>query len=141
MFGVPPLRGDEIARPGWLEQPALPTPPSAAGAQDIERQIGDLRRRLNITPAQQGQFDAFAQAMRQNAQDMTALAQQVQQNRNRNAVEDLRVAARFAEAEAEGLKRLVPAFQALYDSLSEQQKRIADQAFVPQAEPPDSRRR
>jgi hypothetical protein len=30
------------------------------------------------------------------------------------------------EAEAEGLKRLVPALQTLYDSLSEQQKRLAD---------------
>lgn len=124
-------------------QAAPPTaPPGAAGA-DNDRQIADLRKRLAITPAQQPQFDAFAQAMRQNAQDMNALVQQEQQNPKPNAVEDLRSAAKLAEAEAAGLKRLLPPLQALYDSLSDQQKRTADQVLGnngPPAEPQGKRR-
>src|SRR6266852_5158117 len=91
-------------------KPAQPAPP-AAGNQEVERQITDLRRRLNITPAQQAQFDALAQAMRQNADAVSTLAQQAQQNGKPNAVEAVRAAGRFAEAEAEGLKRLLSPLQ------------------------------
>jgi hypothetical protein len=103
-------------------------PPAAAPGQadQVERQIADLQKKLHITAAQQPQFDAFAQVMRENAQAMDAVMRQQEQNRSPNAVEALRASAQFAEAEAEGLKRLVPALQSLYDSLSDQQKRLAD---------------
>jgi periplasmic protein CpxP/Spy len=101
-----------------------------APEQGIERQVAELKKRLNITAQQQPQFDAFAQAMRQNAQTMEPLMQEQQQSPNRNAVEDLKSAAKFAEAEAESLKRLLPPLQALYDSLSDQQKKVADQVLV-----------
>ena len=65
-----------------------------------------------------------------------------------SAVEGLRTAASFAQAEADNLKRLVPALEALYASLSEQQKRTADQLFnsgppsgAPQQGQPQGRRR
>jgi protein CpxP len=114
--------------------------PEAAPAQGggIDAQIADLQKKLRITPAQQPQFDAFAQVMRQNAQQMDAVMGQQGQNRNRNAVEDLRASAQLAEAEVEGMKRLLPALQALYDSLADQQKRLADSVLVqpaPDAEP------
>ena len=76
--------------------------------------------------------------MRQNTQQMDAVAGQQGQNRARNAVEDLRASAQLAEAEVEGMKRLLPALQALYDSLTDQQKRLADSVLVqpaPDAEP------
>jgi periplasmic protein CpxP/Spy len=117
-----------------------------APEQGVERQISELRKRLNITPQQQPQFDAFAQAMRQNAQTMEPLAQQ-QQGASHNAVEDLKAAAKFAEAEADALKRLLPPLQALYDSLSDQQKKTADQVLVASAggdqppPPPQSKKR
>src|SRR5216683_802645 len=71
-------------------QPAQPATPPAAGNQEVERQIADLRRKLNITPAQQAQFDALAQAMRQNADAVSTPAQQAQQNGKPNAVEAVR---------------------------------------------------
>jgi len=122
-------------------QPAQPATPPVAGNQEIERQITDLRRKLNITPAQQAQFDVLAQVMRQNAEAMSTLAQQ--QNSKPNAVEAVRVAGRFAEAETEGLKRLLPPLQALYEVLSDQQKRTADQVFAssPEPEQPQGKRR
>jgi periplasmic protein CpxP/Spy len=94
-----------------------------------------LRRKLNITPGQQPHFDALAQVMRQNAQTIDTLAQQEQQHSKPNAVEAVRSGGRFAEAEAEGLKRLLPPLQALYDGLSDQQKRTADQVFASSTEP------
>lgn len=114
--------------------------PEAAPAQGggIDAQIADLQKKLRITPAQQPQFDAFAQVMRQNTQQMDSVVGQQQQNRTRNAVEDLRASTQLAEAEVEGMKRLLPMLQALYDSLTDQQKRLADSVLVqpaPDAEP------
>ncbi len=60
--------------------------------------------------------------MQQNAEAVSTLAQREQQNVKPNAVEAVRAAGRFAEAEAEGLKRLLPPLQAPYESLSDQQK-------------------
>ena len=116
-------------------------PPEAAPAPGggIDAQIADLQKKLRITPAQQPQFDAFAQVMRQNAQQMDTVMAQQEQNPKRTAVEDLRASVQQAEAEAEGLKRLLPALQSLYDSLPDQQKRLADSILVqsgPGAEPP-----
>ena len=100
-----------------------------APEQGIEQQITELRKRLNITPQQQPQFDAFAQTMRQNAQTMAALMNEPE-NTKRNAVEDLRAAAKYSETEADALKRLLPPLQALYDTLSDQQKKTADQVLA-----------
>jgi hypothetical protein len=106
-------------------------PPEAAPAQgnEIESQIADLQKKLRITTAQQPLFDAFAQIMRQNAQALDAEMRQQQQKSGTTAVDDLRASAQLAEAEAEGLKRLLPAFQSLYDSLPDPQKRLADAAM------------
>jgi hypothetical protein len=128
-----PLREAQAAQP-----PARP-PAAGAGDQQVERQIGDLRRRLNITAAQQGQFEALAQAMRQNAQEAAGMMQQEQQaggGRARGAVEDLRAAAQLADAQAAGLRRLLPPLEALYAGLSDQQKRTADQVLGQQQKPP-----
>src|SRR6187399_2132037 len=50
--------------------PQAQAPGQPPGDQGIEQHINDLKKRLAITPQQQPQFDAFAQAMRQNAQGM-----------------------------------------------------------------------
>ena len=133
--GAPQRQAPQAAAPA-------PAQPGAAGP-GIDRQIAELHKRLAITPAQQPQFDAFAQAMQQNTQTMNELLQQEQQNPKRNAVDDLRAAAKFAEAEADGLKRLLPSLQALYDSLSDQQKRTADQVLGNSGQPaePKGKRR
>ena len=126
------------AEPGGAQGPGTGTPqgaksaaakakPGPAGPRDeVEQEIGELRDRLHITPPQQQPFDTFAAIMRKNAQDLDALMREKGQKANANAVEDMRFYLQFTEAQAEGLKRLLPAFQALYDTLSDQQKRAAD---------------
>jgi protein CpxP len=100
--------------------------PAQPPANPIDSQIADLQKRLKITDAQKPQFDAFVQVVRQNAQTMEALVQQ-EQKAAHNAVDDLRSSVKIAQEEADGLKRLLPPMEALYASLSDQQKRTADQ--------------
>ena len=113
--------------------PSSPAPQAQApaGEQGIEKQITELQQAVDITPQQQPQFDAFAQAMRQNAQSMDALTQQEQPGTVHNAVEDLRAAAKFCRGRGRRvLKRLLPPLQALYESLSDPQKKTADQVMT-----------
>lgn len=131
---------------GVAAQPAAPPPPPAGtppapppgapsadqAARGVERQIASLHRRLHITTEQQPRWDAVAQAMRDEAATVNALvAGRVKTEGPVNAVEDLRQYQHLAEAHAEALRKLVPAFAALYASLTPEQQKIADSAFHP----------
>lgn len=104
--------------------------PAGPPAMDVASQLSDLHNRLQITPAQQPQFDAFARVMQQNTQEMDALLQKEPPNQLRNAVEDMRATAQAAATEAAELQRLLPPFEALYGVLSADQKKTADQLFA-----------
>ena len=103
--------------------------PAPSGGSEVDRDIADLRKQLKITPQQEPQFNAFAEVMRSNAQELDAQMRQGSPNQNPNAVETLKQAQQLTETQAAGLKRLVPALQALYDTLSDQQKKIADKVI------------
>ena len=111
------------------QKPAAPQRQAEPAGNPVEAQLGDIKKRLNITAAQQPQFEQFATIVKQNAQAMESMMQKEAQTAQRSAVDGLRTAASFAQAEADNLKRLVPALEALYASLSDQQKRTADQLF------------
>jgi protein CpxP len=104
-------------------------PPPQAGGGDVDRQIADLKKQLKITPQQEPQFNAFTEVMRNNARDEDSQMRQAGANQRPNAVDALKQAQQMAEMQSNGLKRLVPAFQALYDSLSDPQKKTADQVL------------
>jgi protein CpxP len=98
---------------------------------DPEAYIKQLHDRLKITPAQESQWSAVAQAMRDNATAIRSLVAQRQQNRsNMTAVDDLRSYEEITETHLAGVKKLIPAFQALYDTMSPEQKKNADAAFA-----------
>jgi periplasmic protein CpxP/Spy len=136
--------GEAAAEPGHFQlaqaagapqkTPAKPPAAAPAPGNGIDGQIADLQKKLRITAAQQPQFDAFAQVMRQNAEAMDAVMRSQEQKRGTTAVDELRASAQLAEAEAEGLKRLLPALQSLYDSLADPQKRAADSVLGPPAQ-------
>ena len=112
------------------QKPGAASGPAAPAGNPIEGQLAEVKKRLSITAAQEPQFDQFATIVKQNAQTMDALMKKATaQDAQQNAVEGLRTAASFAQTEADNLKRLVPALEALYASLSEQQKRAADKLF------------
>ena len=94
-------------------------------APNIEANIAQLHQRLQITPAQEPRFEALANVMRQNARMVPNAAPPT----NLDPIQGLRFAIQTGEQELAGLKRMLPALQALYASLSPTQQRIADQVF------------
>jgi hypothetical protein len=112
---------------------AAPSQPTHARAKAdaVETRIAQLKQRLEITPAEMPQWNAVAQVMRDNATAIRTLAaERIHNQKTMTAVDDLRSYEALAEAHAEGIKKLLPAFQALYDSMSDQQKKNADLVFV-----------
>ena len=117
-------------------------PVSGKNAQErVERRIQELHAQLRITPAEEAQWKQFADVMRENAREMDqAFMQRAQQFETMNAVQNMQSYEQLAEAHAQHLQKLVPAFQTLYDSMSDQQKQVADQVFRANAEQHAQRR-
>jgi len=93
----------------------------------VEQRITDLHAKLQITQAQQPQWDQFIQVMRDNAQSMDQTFQhRVQTMPAMTATENMQSYALLASTNAQDVQKLVPAFQALYDTMSDTQKRMAD---------------
>lgn len=110
---------------------AMPAPaPESAGNSSVEARIKDLHKRLKITDAQKAQWDALAQVMRENAQAMADLQKQRASDASTmNAVDVVKSYSEVIQAHADGMKKFIPAFEALYNSLSDAQKKIADSMF------------
>jgi hypothetical protein len=131
LLSAPLAAGAQTPPPG----PGGHPPMSATAA--VDQQIAQLRRALRITPAQEPQFTAFTAVMRDNAQHADSVMAQERDPRTLNALEDMRQYTTMQVAHAEDMQKLLPAFEALYNSLSPPQQKQAD-AFFRQAE--DQRR-
>ena len=100
----------------------------------VEKHLAGLHSRLGITAAQQPQWDAFANVMRDNVKSYDALAKaRLDKQESMNAVEDMRSFQELVQAHADGLKQLTAAFQGLYDSMTPEQKQRADTLFHAQS--------
>ena len=99
-------------------------------AERVEDRIKSLHDQLKITDAQEPQWAAVAQAMRDGAQSMEAAIKQRIQARGASAVDELKAYEAIADAHAQGVQKLIPPFQALYDTLSDDQKKAADTLFA-----------
>jgi uncharacterized protein with PIN domain len=109
---------------------AKPTHKRASRTDRVETRIKQLHDQLQITMAQEPQWGAVAQAMRDDAQAMqSAIAQRRQTRSSATAVDELRSYEQVTETHVAGLQKLIPAFQALYDTMSPEQKKNADAAF------------
>ena len=101
----------------------------------VETHIKQLHAQLQITPAEQPQWDRSAQVVRDNARDMDrAFMQRAQQYATMNAVQNMQSYEQIAEAHVQHLQKLVPAFDNLYNEMPEQQKKLTDQVFRANAE-------
>jgi periplasmic protein CpxP/Spy len=94
-----------------------------------EQRIAYLHQQLKITPAQEQQWNAFADVMRSNGATMANLYQQRQAATSQSALDDMKQYSDIAQAHADGMKKLVDAFEPLYNSLSPDQKKLADTTF------------
>jgi hypothetical protein len=101
--------------------------PNPQPAPNVEANISILHQKLQITPAQEAQFSAVANVMRENARAEASAPRQPPANAT--AVDDLRAYIQYGEVELADLKRLLPALEALYSTLSPTQKKTADAVF------------
>ena len=105
--------------------------PGEAPRETVEQRIAQLHTSLAITPSQEADWNGVTKAMRAHAVVMDKLlADKSNQDPSKlNAVEDLQVYERFAQAHVEGLKALTASFETLYKSMPDAQKKVADQVF------------
>jgi LTXXQ motif family protein len=113
---------------------AQPAPASAGKAtrmaDRVEARIKSLHDGLKITAAQEPQWQAVADVMRENARAVGALIEEREAKaKTETAVDDLHAYSAIADAHAAGIKKLAAAFETLYASLSDAQKKEADSMF------------
>lgn len=120
-----------LAGPLAFAAPATTEPAMAAAKADpVEAHIKELHNKLHITAAQQTQWDSLVQVMRDNAKAMTDLQKQRGQDASAmTAVDAIKSYQAVIAAHEAGMAKFVPAFQALYDSMSSTQKETADSMF------------
>jgi periplasmic protein CpxP/Spy len=124
------------AAPPAVSSPIAGHPVTGKNAEErVERRIRELHAQLRIIPAEQQQWDQFANVMRENARDIDALfIQRAQQLDSMTALQNMQSYEQLAEAHAQHLQKLVAAFQNLYEAMPDQQKQVADQVFHANAE-------
>jgi periplasmic protein CpxP/Spy len=129
---APQTAPSQAAAPS-ASQPA-PPPLSAATRAAVDERIAKLQSELGITAAQMPLWSAFAQAMRDNAAATDALfAQRAAAVATMSAVANMHSYALIARTYADNTEHLATAFDSLYASLSDVQKRAADTLFRQQA--------
>ena len=142
---LPVLLATTLALPAWAQTTTAPsgtthkaTPSHSTAARQsgetmeslVNRRITDLHGRLHITQDQSQQWDQFAQQMRDNARNIDqAYQRRAQKIGSMSAIDNMQSFADIEQQRAQDMQKLVPAFQALYASLSDQQKQTADQLF------------
>jgi periplasmic protein CpxP/Spy len=93
----------------------------------IAARIEYLHDRLRITPDQEPLWDVVAQTIRDNALDIAPLLKErLRTKTNGSALDVLHSYEVLGEAQLDSLKKFIAAFDSLYASLSESQKKIAD---------------
>jgi hypothetical protein len=98
--------------------------------QKVESHIKALHAELKITAAEESQWDNVAQTMRENARELDqAIDKRDAVVGNATAIDNLNSYADVAQAHADGVKKLAAAFSGLYSSMSDDQKKEADEDF------------
>ena len=90
-----------------------------------------LKTELKITDAQSAQWNAFADAVRVNAKGMKDMRASMMEQRSRSAAlpDRLGLHEQMLSAHLDALRRLKAAAEPLYASLSEEQKKAADEVI------------
>ena len=98
--------------------------------EQTEVRIKQLQDALRITVAQKGLWNNLTQVMRENAKEMDALTKGRAENiKTMNAVEHIKFYCQITEAHLNQLTKFIPPFEALYASMSDNQKKTTDTLF------------
>jgi hypothetical protein len=95
-----------------------------------EAQIKQLEGTLSITEDQKELWNNLTEVMRENAKDMDALNKDRAKNAEPiNAVEHMKFHSQITQTHLDQMNKLIPPFEAFYNSLSDEQKNIVDTTF------------
>jgi|SRR5208282_387528 len=101
-----------------------------SAVEQTEARIKQLQGALKITEVQEKLWNDVTRVMLENAKDMDALTKGKAENvKTMNAVEHMKFHSQITEAHLAQLKKLIPPFEALYASMSDEQKKITDTIF------------
>ena len=101
------------------------------GASHIEGRIAFLKAELKIADAQAPQWNAFADTVRDNAKSMAEAHQSTMSSGAAKTLpERLALEEKALTAHLEALKKTASALNKLYDTLSVDQKKVADEIIV-----------
>ena len=102
-----------------------------SAVEHTEAQIKQLQGSLNVTDAQKELWNSLTTVMRGNAKDMDALfgMARAENTQTRNAVEQMKFHSQITKAQLDQMEKLIPPFEALYASMSDEQKKSTDTIF------------
>ena len=110
--------------------PSLAASGKVSKADRVEARIKMLHTKLKIAPAQEELWNNVSQVMRDNAKTMEALTKaRIEGASTMTAIDDLKSYAEIVEAHADGIRKFMSAFEPLYASMSDAQKKSADTLF------------
>jgi hypothetical protein len=106
-------------------------PPAGMSAvEQTEARIKQLQGALKITDAQKELWNNLTGVMRENAKNMdTLLKARAENAKTMNAVEQMKFHSQITEAHLAQMKKFIPPFEALYASMSAEQKKATDTIF------------
>jgi len=103
---------------------------NARQADDVEARIKTLHSQLKITAEQEQAWNTVANQMRDNAKARAETHQQrLASEQTASAPDMINAYAKSMETQADAAHKFSSAFQPLYDSMSDQQKKTADAVF------------
>jgi hypothetical protein len=96
----------------------------------VDKHIRELHAQLKITAAEEPKWASVVKVMHENAADIDAAIDKREDGANTaTAVDDLNSYGDIAQVHADAVKKLSAAFSPLYDSMSDEQKKLADGIF------------
>ena len=102
-----------------------------SAVEHTEARINELQVALKITAEQEPLWSNLTLVMRDNAKNMDALTKDRAVNKKvLNTVEYMKYQSQISEARSEQMKRFIPPFEALYASLTDEQKKTTDALFT-----------
>ena len=120
------MRGARPANPGFTEQPAL-----CRVDEHVDGQLGYIKAELKITEAQTAQWNVFADAFRadkeKQAQTCKTVQEQMRSMASAPLPDSMKIMADRLSARLESLRGMYAAIGPLYASLSQEQKKKADE--------------
>ncbi len=96
----------------------------------VEKRIKSLHDALKITKDQDAAWEKVAQTMRDNENSVVKLIEVRKENaKTMSAVDDIKSYQAIAQAHADGMTKFVAVFEPFYGSLTDAQKKNADNFF------------